>query len=171
MNPSKFKIGLRFGIFTSLLSFLVGIALVYTGLTDYSGSSNGWVSTLIMGLGIYLATEAFKKETGGTMEHGEIISVSLWLGLVSGVISAVLSIIHLQMDPKLVEQAKNLAEVRLEQQNMSDEMISKNMEIIDTMFQPIPLAALVLFVTLLSVLIIGAILGFFLKKERNVFDV
>ena len=105
------------------------------------------------------------------MEHGEIISVSLWLGLVSGVISAVLSIIHLQMDPKLVEQAKNLAEVRLEQQNMSDEMISKNMEIIDTMFQPIPLAALVLFVTLLSVLIIGAILGFFLKKERNVFDV
>jgi ABC-type dipeptide/oligopeptide/nickel transport system permease component len=75
------------------------------------------------------------------------------------------------MDPKLVEQAKNLAEVRLEQQNMSDEMISKNMEIIDTMFQPIPLAALVLFVTLLSVLIIGAILGFFLKKERNVFDV
>jgi ABC-type dipeptide/oligopeptide/nickel transport system permease component len=70
-----------------------------------------------------------------------------------------------------VEQAKNLAEVRLEQQNMSDEMISKNMEIIDTMFQPIPLAALVLFVTLLSVLIIGAILGFFLKKERNVFDV
>jgi hypothetical protein len=171
MNPSKFKIGLRFGVFTSVFSFLVGVALVYMGLSDYSGSSNGWISTLILGLGIYLATEAFKKESGGTMEHGEIVSVSLWMGLFSGVISGILSIIHLQFDPKLMEQAKHMAEVRLEQQNMSDEMIAKNMEIMDILFQPLPLAAMVIFVTLLSTLIIGAILGFFLKKDRNVFDV
>ena len=65
MKNNRLQTGLSYGALTSLISILISLALYFTGLADFQGGSSGWVSILILGLGIYLATEAFKKNNGG----------------------------------------------------------------------------------------------------------
>jgi hypothetical protein len=170
MKHLRLKTGLQFGIITSLLATLIGMALMFTGMMDYSGSSGGWTSMLIIGLGIYLASEGFKKRNDGFMSHSDLFVISLWLGLFSGILSGVFGMIQFAMDPSLLEKMKNVAEARLESQGQSDEAIEQAMKIMDFMMEPIPLAMVTLISSLFFSALIGGILGFFLKNEKDVFS-
>ena len=170
MNNLYLKTGFRFGIIASILTTLIGLALLFTGMADYSGSSSGWTSTLILALGVYLAAEGFKKENQGFMSHKDLIKVSLWMGLFAGIFSAVFGFIHAKMDPTLFDLQKNRMEVELENKRLDDAQIEQSMKMVNVMLEPVPMAIMIIITIFISMVVIGAIMGFFLKKEKDVFD-
>ena len=168
-HPAHFRLktGLRFGIITSLINSLVSIALYSMGLIDFSGTSGGWISIVLLGLGIYLATEYYKKYSGGFMSGSDIVVTSLWLGFFSGLISLAFLLIQLQLDPSILEKMKNVVEMQMENQNMRPEDLEKAMEISEMFLHPGFLAVSALVSSLLSGLFAGFILSFFLKKSSD----
>ena len=163
----RMKTGIRFGIITSLINSLIGIALYSMGLIDFSGNSGGWISFLLMGLGIYLATEHYKKSSGGYMRQSDVVVTSLWLGLISGVITIVFLMLQLQLDPSILEKMQNMLEFQLEQKGLEGADFDRAMEIGSMFMQPGFLAFAALFSSLFMTLIVGFLLSFFLKKEKE----
>jgi hypothetical protein len=170
MSNLRLKTGVRFGVVTSLLSSLIGLALFFTGLTDYSGSSSGWVGTLIFILGIYLASEGYKKENNGFMSHSDLVVTALWMGLVSGIVSAIIVGVHMQLDPDLMTAQLNRIEADMENKGVDDAAIEQTMSITRKVMQPIPMALIMVFSSFIFTVVLASIMGFFLKKEQGIFD-
>lgn len=170
MSNLRLKTGVRYGVVTSLLSSFIGLALFFTGLTDYSGSSNGWVGTLILILGIYLASEGYKKENNGFMSHSDLVVTSMWMGLVAGIVSSVIMYFHMQLDPDLLTTQLNRVEADMENKGVDDEAIAQTMAFTRKIMQPLPMALIMIFFSFIFTLILAAIMGFFLKKEQGIFD-
>ncbi len=163
----RFKTGIRFGIITSLINSLIGIALYSFGLVDFSGNSGGWISFLLIGLGIYLASEHYKKFSGGYMRQSDVVVTALWLGLISGIITVIFLLLQLQLDPSILEKMQNLMEFQLEQQNLEGAEYDKAMEIGSMFMKPWVLAVMTLISSLFMTLIVGFLLSFFLRKEQE----
>lgn len=170
MSNLRLKTGVRFGFVSSLLSSMIGLTLFFTGLADYSGSTSGWVGTLILILVIYLASEDYKKKNNGFMSHSDLVVTSLWMGLVAGLVSAVIVFVHLQLDPDLFATQLNRVEADMENKGMDDASIEQAMSITRKMMQPVPMAIMVVFSSFIFTLILASIMGFFLKKEQGIFD-
>jgi hypothetical protein len=163
----RLKTGLRFGILFSLVNSLIGIALYYSGLADFSGGSSGWISFLLTGLGIYLATEHYKNRSGGFMGMGDVMVTSLWMGFFSGLLGVLFLLIQIQLDPGLLSQLQNVFEFQLEKQKLEGEALDRMMEMSQWLFSPAFLAVSALIGSLLSYLFVGFILSFFLKNEAQ----
>jgi len=170
MKNLRLKTGLQFGAITSGLNILIGLALLFMGLVDYSGGSSGWVTFLILVLGIYLAANHYKGKNEGYMSVKDLIVISLWLGLITGVISGIYAVVYMQMDPTMMEKAKNIAEAKMEEQGNSEEQIEMAMAMMNKFMTPGFLLAMSVFMNTIFGWIIGAILGTFLKNEKPVFD-
>jgi len=169
MNNLRLTTGLRFGLVTSGLNIFIGLALFFMGLVDYSGGSSGWVTFLILVLGIYLASEQFKKKNEGFMTAKDLIVMSLWLGLITGVISGIYAVVYMQIDPQMMEKAKNIAETRMEEQGNSEEQIEMAMSMMNKFMTPGFLIFMSILMNVIFGLIIGAILSIFLKREKPIF--
>ena len=167
--PSAFRLktGFRFGLIISLINSLVGITLYYMGLIDYSGNSGGWITFVLLGLGIYLASEHYKKKNNGLMQHSDVVVTSLWMGLFSGCISVIFLLIQMSADPSITEKMKDILEYQLEKQNMDGETYERALELGQMFINPWFLGTVTVISSLISALIAGAILGFFLKKEKD----
>lgn len=161
----RLKTGLRFGLLVSLINGLIGLALYYAGLVDFSGNSSAWISLLLMGLGIYLASEHYKKFSGGWMKRSDVLVTASWLGLFSGLVSSAFVYLQLKMDPGVLDKMQNLLEYELEKQNLEGEVYDQAISIGQMFMQPWYLSLATIFSSLISALIAGFILGFFLKKE------
>lgn len=170
MKHIRLKTGLQYGIIESLLNFLISIAILYAGLAAYNSGSNTIISLLITGLAIFLATEAFKKKSGGFMEASDVVVTSLWMGLSSGFLGGVLGALHFHFNPEIKDTIRNQMELQLENQGQSDEIIEKSIEMMEMFLQPGFLIAISIFSLLLMHLIVGGILSLFLKKERSIFE-
>jgi hypothetical protein len=165
----RLKTGLRFGIVTSLLSSLIGIALYSMGLMDFSGGSGGWTSLLLFGLGIYLASEHFKKFTKGSMKQSDVVVISLWIGFFSGIISVVIMLIQLKVDPSIMEKMYSLMEMQFEKQDLEGEQYDKAMEMATMFMSPGFLSLMGFISSMFIALIEGFILSFILQKEQDPF--
>jgi len=170
MKNLRLKTGLQFGAITSGLNILIGLALLFMGLVDYSGGSSGWVTFLILVMGIYLAANHFKSKNEGFMSLKDLIVISVWLGLITGIISGIYAVIYMQIDPEMMEKAKNIAEAKMEEQGNSEEQIEMAMSMMNKFMTPGFLLAMSILMNTIFGLIIGAILGAFLKKDKPVFD-
>jgi hypothetical protein len=170
MNNLRLKTGLQFGAITSGLNILIGLALLLMGLVDYSGGSSGWVTFLILIMGIYLAANHFKSKNEGYMSANDLIVTSLWLGLITGVISGIYAIVYMQIDPTMMEKARNIAEARMEEQGSSEEQIEMAMSMMDKFMTPGFLLGMSILMNTIFGLVIGTILSFFLKKDKPIFD-
>ena len=170
MKHLRLKTGLQFGIVESLLNFLISIAIFYAGLAAYNSNSNTIISLLITGLAIYLASENFKKKSGGYIETADVLVTSLWMGLISGVLGGVLGALHFQLNPEIKQTIRNQMELQLENQGQSDEMIEKGLEMMEMFLQPGFLIAISIVSLLIMHLIVGGIMSLFLKKERSIFE-
>lgn len=170
MKNSKVQIGLLYGGITSLLSILIGFALSSFGLSDMSSGGNGWVNALILILGIYLCSEAFKKVNDGYMSSSELIQMSLYIGVVVGLISGIFSWIYLTyIDPEMMDKIYRMAEIKMEEQGNSDEQIEMATDLMKKFMSPPFLIGIGLIMNLLFSLILGAVLSLFLKNDRPVF--
>lgn len=169
MKNRKLVIGMKYGLVTSVLSILIGLALYHTGLAGYNSGTNFWTGLLIVFLGFYLASEQLKKENDGFMTFGEGIKVALWLGLSMGLITGIYAIINNYLDPSMMEKVMNQVEYQLEEQGQSQEQIDMVMEMTKWMTKPPVLIVVSVISNLFSSLIVALIAGNFLKKERPLF--
>ena len=170
MGNLRLSTGIRFGLVTSGLQILIGLALFFAGLVDYSGETSGWVSFLVLLLGLYLASEHFKKQNENYLGTKDMIVISLWLGILVGIISGIYAVVYMQMDPTIIEKTMNMTEARLEGQGVSDEQIKMTLNMMEKFFSPGYLIAASLLMNLIFSVFIGTILGLILKKERPIFD-
>lgn len=170
MNNLRLRIGLTYGAITSLLSVFIGIALSSFGLSDMSSGGNGWVNALILILGIYLGTEAFKKLNEGFVSIGDVVVFSLWLGLVVGLVSGIFSWVYLNyIDPEMLKKIVRMAEIKMEEQGNSDEQIEMATSMMEKMMTPGFLIAISVFMNLIFSVILGGIIGMIMKREKPVF--
>jgi hypothetical protein len=167
--PSHFRLktGLRFGLITSLISSFIGIALYSAGLTNYGSNSGSWIPAILLGLGIYLASEHFKKYNQGFMNQRDVVVVSLWLGLFSGIISGVIMLIQFKIDPSIIRQMENMLEVQLEEKGLEGADFDRVMEMSSMFFNPYFLGVSALISSVIMSLIVGFLLSIFLKKEKS----
>lgn len=170
MKHLRLKTGFQFGLIESLLNFLISIAILYAGLASYNSGSNTLISLLITGLAIYLATEAFKKKSGGFMAISDIVVTSLWMGFSSGLLGGILGALHFHFNPAILETIRNQMELQMENQGQSEEIIEKSLEMMEMFLQPGFLILISIISLLLMHLVVGAIMGLFLKKERSIFE-
>lgn len=170
MNNLRLRTGLIYGGITSVISMLIGLALASFGLSDMSSGGNGMVNALILVLGIYLAAEAFKKNNEGFLSSGDLIVVSLWLGLIVGIVSGLFSWIYLNyIDPEMMKKIIKMAEIKMEEQGNSDEQIEMAMQMMDKVMSPPILITISVLMNLFFSLVLGAIMALFLKREKPVF--
>lgn len=167
--PAAFRLknGLMFGFITSLINFLVSLALVSAGLMNYSGNSGGWISFLLIGLGIYLASERHKEKNNRLMRQMDVVVTAVWLGVFYGIVSMVFVFIQLQIDPSILAQMQNLLEMEMEKQNLEGEAYEQAMKIGQLFISPWFLGIAVCITSLIEALIAGVLLGYFLKKEAE----
>jgi hypothetical protein len=171
--PSHFRLktGLRFGVITSIISSSIGIALYSAGLTNYGSNSGSWIPAILLGLGIYLASEYFKKYNQGYMGQRDVVVVALWLGLFSGLISGAIMLIQLHFDASVISQMENMLEMQLEERGLEGADFERAMEMGSMFFNPYFLGVSAIISSLIMSLVVGFILSIFLKREKtNPFD-
>ncbi len=170
MNTNKrLQLGLRYGLLFGVLIFLVEIALWYSGLSTLT-NSNGWTTWVLAGLGIYLATDQFKKASDGYATFGDIVATGSWAGVFGGIIYALAALIRMLADPSFCKALRSFAENQMEDQNIPEETVETISGIYQVLFSPVPMALMglvgVFFVFLLTSLVVGV----FGKKEPGAFD-
>lgn len=162
-------LGLRYGLLFGALIFLVEITLWYSGLSTLN-NSNGWTTWVLAGLGIYLATDQFKRVSGGYATFGDVAATGSWSGLFGGLLYALAALVRMLADPSFCKGLLSFAESQLEKQNIPDETMETMTGVYEAMFSPVPMAIMgfagVYFVFLLVSLVAGA----FMKKEPGPFD-
>lgn len=172
MKNRRLSIGLKYGVITSILGILIGMALFFMGLNDFSGSgSSSLVNILILILGIYLGTEALKQSNEGYASTGDIVMMSLYLGVALGIISGLFWSIYLNyVDPSIIQKIISVTEARMEEAGNSDEQMEMALSMTEKMMSP---GWFTLVSTLMNVIfssIIGALMSLFLKNDPPVFD-
>lgn len=89
------KTGIRYGIMLGLVSAALFFTFVLLKL-----KTNDWMLALpgiaLTSVFIFLAHLFFKENSDGTMTFGQGVSISFWLGLVSGVLNSVISYIYMK---------------------------------------------------------------------------
>ena len=171
--PSHFRLktGIRFGLITSLISSFIGIALYSAGLTNYGSNSGSWIPAILMGLGIYLASEYFKKYNQGYMNQRDVVVVAVWLGLFSGLVSGAIMLIQLQFDASIISQMENMLEMQGEERGLEGAKLEEFMEMSTMFLNPYFLGLSALISSVIVSLVVGFILSIFLKREKtNPFD-
>jgi hypothetical protein len=163
----RLKTGLRFGIITSIISSSVGIALYSAGLVNYKSNTESWIPAILLGLGIYLSSEYYKKHNQGFMGQGDIMVVSGWLGVFSGIVSAIFLLIQLKLDSTILSQMQNMLELQLEEKGLEGAQFDKVMEMSSMFLNPYFMGVSAIISSLIMSLIAGFILSFFLKKVNS----
>lgn len=172
MTKLRFTTGLKYGVITSILSILIGMALYFMGLNDFSGSgTSSLVTILILILGIYLGVEAFKQANNGYATTGDIVMMSLYLGVVMGLISGLFWSVYLNfIDASILDKIMSVTEARMEEAGQSEEQMEMAMSITRKMMSPGWFTLVSLLMNLVFAAIVGALMSIFLKKEPAVFD-
>jgi hypothetical protein len=166
-SHARLKSGLRFGLFTSLITILVDIALQSMGLANFNDNSGGWFGTILVGLGIYLAADRYKILNNGFISQSDVVVTSLWLGFFTGIFSGIFLSIRLYLNPEIQAKLINLVEYQLEEKGIEGAEMEQIMSMVSMFFQPGFLAIATFISSIITALVIGFIMSFFLKKEKE----
>lgn len=171
MNATPFKVGIRYGLITSLLVVIASMIMYATGYANPSGGSEQFLITILLyGTGIYLGTDAFKKGNEGYASMKEIVKISFYIGLISGFIGGIFSYIYLKfIDPQIMQTMMREQRIQLEERGMSDEVINQTMQAMELVMSPGVLLPLQIIFSVITITILGLIMGAILKKERPAF--
>lgn len=171
-KPSAARIALKWGLFLGLAS----VVLLVIQYNTFSMDSTA-LNTLLSGLGfvlsaalIYLAVREFRAANDGFLSVGQSISV----GLLTGAISTVLGLLFQQfyrrfIDPNMMER---MVTMQLEKQNIDTTSAQgeKALEFLRSPTYNLVIFGTTLLVGLLISLVIAAVVGFILRRERPTFS-
>jgi hypothetical protein len=164
--------GNKWGLILGAVSVISSLLLYLLGMIDFTGEKSKaipnilqWGSTAVI---FYLAIKAHRdEELGGLISLGRCIQLGAYMGLVSGVISAIYMFIHLKfIQPDFLNLITEAAENQAEAKGQDPEQVKKGLEMVSWMFTPGAMAVFTVIWSMILSLLIALIEGLFMKKER-----
>ncbi len=162
--PSMWKHALSYGLYYALLSIVIMVVAYITG--TLTAKPLQYISNVVLIAAVVVIQLHYRKILGGFISYGQSIGIAVLSMLVAAVPVAVYTwCLYKFIDPGLLDQLKLIAEEKLVNMGLSEEMISANMAFSSKFISPSFLSISQLFNLPLTALIIGLISSIFIKKQ------
>ncbi|MCK4344751.1 MAG: DUF4199 domain-containing protein, partial [Bacteroidales bacterium] len=159
-------------------AIMLGFALIIYSLILYFfdqtfNKTLGYVSILIIIIGVVLGIKSFRNESrGGILSYGQAVGAGTIIGLYAGIIGAIFTfLLYKLIDPDLMEKMYTFMEEQMiEKGNIPEEMIEQSMEVTKKLMSPLVISLGVIFTYVFYGVIVSLIAGIFLKKEGDAYQ-
>ena len=163
------RTALKWGVIIAIISIIYSTAIMVTG--QIGNQTLSYVVYLIIGIGVYLSLNDFKKENLGFMTFAQGLGLGTMTTTVSSMISGFYSLAYMKfIDPSMTGQILKNAEREMEKKGIPDDQIEQTMEYSKMFMSP----GVMFVVGVISTVIVGFILSLIItaimKKEKPVFE-
>ena len=169
LRPTGTKWGLILGLVGAVLALIFNL----TGMMDYSGTKSNIIPNIISyGAMIAIIYQAIKihrdEELGGYITLGRCVGLGAWMGMISGVITAVFMFILMKfIQPDFANQIMEGAMNNAEAKGQDPDKVKQGMEMVGWMFSPGFFAIAGFLGSILMCVIFSLILGLIMRKEQS----
>ena len=153
---------IRYGLLIALALFVVGLILEFTGLVDpvkQEGTSIANILNLVVLFGgIFLATKAYKAESGNSITFGKALGFGTLVALVIALATLLLSLVQVYLiNPEMIEMIEEAAITRMEDQGMSEDEIEQAMPFAKMFMSPMAISIMAAVVTFIMAFIVALV--------------
>ena len=163
------RTALKWGVIIGIISILYSTAIMVSG--QIGNQSLGYVVYLIIGVGIYLALNNFKKENLGYISFGQGLGLGTMMSAIIGLLSSFYSFAYMKfIDSSITDQILKNAEREMEKKGLPDDQIEQAMEYSKMFMSPGIMFVAGVFFTVFLGFILSLIIAAIMKKDKPVFD-
>jgi hypothetical protein len=163
--------GNKWGLILGAVGVILALLFFLLGIVDYTGTKSNLMPSLIQwgatAFIFYKAIQAHRDEDlGGFISVGRCVQLGAYMGLISGIITAIYMFAHFKfLQPDFMNLVIEAATNQAEDKGQDPEQVEKAMEMVRWMFTPGAMAIMGLFGSVMTSIFIALIEGLFLKKE------
>lgn len=163
------RTALKWGVIIGIISILYSTAIMVAG--QIGNQALSYPIYVVIGVGIYLAMNEFKKENQGFMSYGQGLGLGTLMSAISGLISSFFSMAYMKfIDPTITDQIMKKAVEDMEKKGIPDEQIDQAMEMSKIFMNPGAMFIFGLFGSILIGFILSLIIAAIVKKDKSVFE-
>jgi hypothetical protein len=170
-------VGIRYGLISGLISIASLLVFNMLDLIDYSGQKSNIISNIIsalttLGITYWALNEHKMQALGGFISTGRCLSVGFWIGLVSGLISAIGTYAYFAfIDPELLNEILSVSAEQMEAKGMDSAQIDQAIEFTKIFVSPAMMGMFSFIFSIIFYVAAALIISFFIKKEsKSPFD-
>jgi hypothetical protein len=165
-NAPKFIPALTYGAIISLITITLMMIATWTGW-DMNGmgyKASVWIASIAA---LVLCIKDYRdKHNNKKLRIGQSVSLSLLIGIVSGVIGAVFFYFYMTyINPDFMDAATDQAIQQMHEKGLSDEQIAQQMEFVSFFMSPGFITGMMILFTIIFDLIAGLVIGAILKRD------
>jgi Protein of unknown function (DUF4199) len=163
------RTALKWGVIIGIINVLYSTAIMVSG--QIANQTLGYVVYLIIGVGIYLALNDFKKENVGFMTFGQGLGLGTMMSAIVGLISSFYSFAYMKfIDSSIPDQILKNAEREMEKKGLPDDQIEQAMQYSKMFMSPGVMFIAGLFFTVILGFVFSLIIAAIMKKDKPVFE-
>ncbi|MDI9858925.1 DUF4199 domain-containing protein [Flectobacillus roseus] len=163
------KVALKWGIIIGICSVVFSTLIMVLGMV--ANQAIGFVAYIIIGIGVFMAMSAYKKENNGFMSYGQGLGIGALMAAVSGLLSSAYSFVYMKfIDPSVMDQIFKKAEADMEKKGLSPEQIDQAMEMSKVFMSPGAMFVWGVVGSILLGFVFSLIIAAFVKKDKPIFD-
>ena len=157
------KVGVRYGIYLTLVSIIYGILLQILG--QAANQKLGYIGIIFLVVAFILAQNEYKK-SNEFMGYGEGFKITLVIILINSIVSSIFTYIWIKfIDSSMLQMIHQQQEMQMEKRGMSEEQIQQAMTIASKFSTPEMLLILGIFSGILIGIIVALIVTIFTRKS------
>jgi hypothetical protein len=140
-NPkSTWNVALKYGVITSIASFIFGLIVYATGIYLKSGINYLYYVLLAVGI-VFAIKERRDKDLGGYISYGQGFNTGLLVSLVTALIGVVTGYIMMNwIAPEMLGEILKVSEQKMIERGMSEDQIKVGMEMTKRFTTPLWIA-------------------------------
>ena len=163
------RTALKWGVIIGIISILYSTAIMVSG--QIGNQALTYPVYLIIGVGLYLSMNDFKKENQGFISYGQGLGVGTLMSAISGLISSFFSMAYMKfIDTSISDQIMKKAVEDMEKKGIPEEQIDQAMEISKMFMSPGAMFVMGLLGSVLIGFILSLIIAAIVKKDKSVFE-
>ncbi len=163
------RTALKWGVIIGIINILYSTAIMVSG--QIGNQNLGYAVYLIIGAGIYLALNDFKKENLGFISFGQGLGLGTMMTAIVGLISSFYSFAYMKfIDSSIPEQILKNAQREMEKKGLPDDQIDQAMEYSKMFMSPGVMFVAGVFFTVILGFILSLIIAAIMKKDKPVFE-
>ena len=163
------KVALKWGIIIGICSVVFSTLIMVLGMV--ANQAIGFIAYIIIGIGVFMAMSAYKKENNGFMSYGQGLGIGALMAAVSGLLSSAYSFVYMKfIDPSVMDQIFKKAEADMEKKGLSPEQIDQAMEMSKVFMSPGAMFVWGVVGSIFLGFVFSVIIAAFVKKDKPIFD-
>ena len=163
------KVALKWGIIIGICSVVFSTLIMVLGMV--ANQAIGFIAYIIIGIGVFMAMSAYKKENNGFMSYGQGLGIGALMAAVSGLLSSAYSFVYMKfIDPSVMDQIFKKAEADMEKRGLSPEQIDHAMERSKGFVSPGAMFVWGVVGSIFLGFVFSVIIAAFVKKDKPIFD-